>query len=528
MTKPARLLAKWLGCAVALGCALLATIVLVFAFQARFSLPDLEAWHRLRLREEFHAGRGGVASFADYLRLEERLFAELHARLLADPKAADRYVLGRYHPGSAPARLALETPYNRSYELTPADPRGAVLLVHGLSDSPYSMRALAETFFHKGYAVVVLRLPGHGTTPSMLRDVSWRDWYEAVVLAAKHAASLAGPGRPFLAGGHSTGAALLALYSVRALEDRTLPMPHRLYLLSPAIGISNFAFLTNVISGLSFIPWFEKSKWIDVLPEYDPYKYNSFPVNAANQIYHLTRELRSALSAAGKDGRLEGMPRVVVFQSLVDSTVKTVDVVRGLLALLPPRGHELVVFDVNRHEALQGLIAPAPMEYLERIRNAVDLPFRVTLIGNREAASLDVAAYVREAGSRDVKVEDLPLAWPTGVFSLGHVAIPFPPDDPVYGLRPASDGGPRFALGAFPARGESGALTVPLGMLARLRSNPFFDVIRLKVAETCRDDAERTGRIDSPGGSRTMDDPSPSGAKLGAASRAPGSKETFP
>jgi len=71
------------------------------------------------------------------------------------------------------------------------------------------------------------------------------------------------------------------------------------------------------------------------------------------------------------------------------------------------------------------------------------------------------------------------------------VAMPFPPDDPVYGLAPDPNAQPRFALGAFPARGESGALRVPLGMLARLRSNPFFDVIRSKVVESCREDADR-------------------------------------
>ncbi len=484
--KALRRLMKWVCRALALGGAVLAAVVLVFALQARLRLPELSAWHRLRLSAEFHERDPGVASFEDYLALEERLFAELRSRVMDDPGTADPWVLGRYHPGSTPARLALETPYNGSYELEPPDPRGGVLLVHGLSDSPYSMRALAETFFAQGYYVLVLRTPGHGTIPSMLRDVSWRDWYAAVVLAARHTSSRAGPGRPFLAGGYSTGAALLTLYSVRALDDPALPRPERLYLLSPAIGISEFAVLTNVVGALSFIPYFETSAWVDVLPEYDPYKYNSFPLNAANQIYQVTRELSGALEA--REGRLEGMPRVIVFHSLVDATVKTVEVVRGFLGLLPAEGHELVVFDVNRHEALQGLIAQAPIEYLERIRDATDVPFRITLVGNLEGASLETALHTREAGAREVTVEPLPLAWPSGVISLGHVAIPFPPDDPVYGVAPRDDDGPRFRLGAFPARGESGALVVPLGMLARLRSNPFFDVIRAKVVESCAAD----------------------------------------
>jgi hypothetical protein len=55
--------------------------------------------------------------------------------------------------------------------------------------------------------------------PAGLLDVTWQDWYAAVVLAARHAAKESGPGKPFLAGGFSTGAALVTLYSVRGLED---------------------------------------------------------------------------------------------------------------------------------------------------------------------------------------------------------------------------------------------------------------------------------------------------------------------
>ncbi len=484
----ARRLLKWSLGLVALCAAALAIVILAFAAQARVKHPDLQPWHRIELQEEFHAGRPEVKTFADYRRLEDRLFAELKTRVLDDPRAADPYVLGKYHEGSAPARRAWDTPYNRSFELAPQNPRGAVLLVHGLSDSPYSMRAIADAFFREGYHVVVLRMPGHGTLPSMLRRVSWRDWYQAVEIAARYTASLAGPGEPFLAGGHSTGAALLTLYSVRSLDDPSLPRPHRLYLMSPAIGIDDFAFMTNVISAFSFVPYFEKSAWLDVFPEYDPYKYNSFTVNAGNQIYHVTRELRSALEAAGAANRLGGMPRITVFHSLMDATVKTVDVVRNLLALLPGVGNELVVFDVNRGEALQGLLARAPIDYLEKIRHATDLPFRMTLVGNRDAGTLEIGVFSRAARQREVTLQSLPLAWPRGVYSLGHVAIPFPVDDPVYGLAPESDGGPPFALGAFAARGESGALLVPPSLLARLRSNPFFDVIRAKVVETCRAD----------------------------------------
>jgi alpha-beta hydrolase superfamily lysophospholipase len=462
-----------------------AVIVLGFAIQARILLPELRPWHKITLESEFHAGRADTPkAFDEYRRLEDRLFAELHSRIIDDPNNSDRYVVGRFNPKSVPARLALDTPYNRSFELLPEKVRGAVLLVHGLTDSPYSMRAVAEVFRDQGFYVLVLRLPGHGTIPSGLLDVHWQDWLAAVELAAKHAAARAGPDHPFFAGGYSTGAALTTLYSVRALGDASLPRPSQLVLISPAIGISKAAVLTKILSGLSFIPFFEKSNWIDIAPEYDPYKYNSFPVNAAKQIQALTVELQSALNGAEAAGRLSAMPRVLAFQSLIDATITAHEVVSGLMRRLPAAGNELVVFDVNRREALHDLIEPSLVDDLERVKAAPALPFRLTFIANRDPSSLQVAAYIREPGSRDTTRTDLGLSWPRGVLSLGHVALPFSEDDPVYGLTPKPGPGPEYPLGALTVRGEAGTLVVPLGDLARLRSNPFFAVVRDRIVAT--------------------------------------------
>ena len=476
---------KWLLYLIGACVLVLVTVVAVFALQARARLPELKAWHRIELEHEFRTGRSDTPrSFTEYRALETRLFAEVRKRVLDNPQAADPAPISRYNRRSVVAQLALEGQYNHSFELVPpGEPRGAALLVHGLTDSPYSMRALADTLLAHGYHVVVLRLPGHGTLPSGLVDVEWEDWYETVVLAALHAVSRAGAGKPFIACGHSTGAALMALYSLRSLDDHSLPRPDDVHLVSAAIGISPFAVLTNVLPALSIVPGFEKARWLDVLPEYDPYKYNSFPVNAANQIYRLTHAIQDTLTAVAP-GQLEAMPRMHVYQSIVDSTVTASEVVHGLLARLPARGHELFVFDVNRNAKMEGLIAPGPLADLERLRDAVDLPFRITVVTNHHSETPVVAAYTRNAGALEVTAADLPYEWPAGVFSVGHVALPFPVDDPVYGLRPPPGAQPVFNLGAIAPKGESGALVVGLGTFARLRSNPFFDVIRSNVVAT--------------------------------------------
>jgi len=479
-TKGTVRLALYAGCLVA---AVLVTVVIVFAVQARVRLPDLQPWHRIELNAEFRAGRAEAPkTFADYLALENRLFEEVRARVIDNPAMASHDAVSRYNPNSVPAQLALGERYNRSYELVPSEVRGAVLLVHGLTDSPYSMRSLADLFFARGFYVLVLRLPGHGTVPAGLLKVRWEDWYAAVELAARHAAQRAGA-KPFYAGGYSTGAPLLALLSVRGLDDATLPRPQRLFFISAAIGVSRFAALANIASTLSFLPYFEQAKWLDVLPEYDPYKYNSFPVNAANQIYRLTGELQRALSAAGERGRLNAMPRVLAFQSVIDATVTAADVVQQFFLLLRGPGHELVAFDVNRTNNWIGLVAPGPREAFERIRSAPALPFALAVVANRSPGAREVVMYSRPAGRTEMRVEPLALDWPREVFSLGHVALPFPADDPVYGLQPGT-GGPRaWPIGSLTVRGEPGAIRLPLGMFGRLRSNPFFPVIRSKIGD---------------------------------------------
>jgi hypothetical protein len=235
------------------------------------------------------------------------------------------------------------------------------------------------------------------------------------------------------------------------------------------------------VSLLSFLPYFEKAKWLDVLPEYDPYKYNSFPVNAANQIYGLTQRLQAALRSAGERGRLADLPPVLAFQSLVDATVAAADLVDRVFEELPAGGHELVVFDINRHALLQSLIAEGPRKAFDREVEVPALSFDLTVVANRSAESADVAAWQRPAGGTDTTPIELGLRWPRDVVSLSHVAVPFPPDDPVYGLAPRESGEVRFTLGETAMRGEAGVTVVPLGSLARLRSNPFFAVVRSKL-----------------------------------------------
>jgi len=55
--------------------------------------------------------------------------------------------------------------------------RVGVLLSHGFTGSPASMRPWGEALADRGFSVRVPRLPGHGTHWRDLNRVGWDDWY---------------------------------------------------------------------------------------------------------------------------------------------------------------------------------------------------------------------------------------------------------------------------------------------------------------------------------------------------------------
>lgn len=55
-----------------------------------------------------------------------------------------------------------------------------VLVIHGFTGSPQSMRPIAETCAAAGHTVEMPRLPGHGTSVDDMMTTTWADWSEHV------------------------------------------------------------------------------------------------------------------------------------------------------------------------------------------------------------------------------------------------------------------------------------------------------------------------------------------------------------
>lgn len=480
MTARVLTIAKW---TVILAAAVLLTILGVRAYDSQRGSP-LERWHTF-VPDELSAGQMATATWADYLQAEQKLFDQVRANVTAKLEAAAKQPANRYFEGSPlyPGHFAVD--WNRSYTLEPEGAqRGAVVLLHGLTDSPYSLRHVARLYSSHGFVAVGIRLPGHGTVPSGLTRAGRDDWLQATRLAVREARRRAGPSAPLHIVGFSNGGALAMKYALDAAQDKTLPQVDRLVLISPMIGITSLARFAGIFGWPAVFPAFAKAAWLGIVPEFNPFKYNSFPVNGARQSSLVARSLQADISRLQRAGRLGELPPILTFQSAVDFTVSSRAIVDALYARLPQNRHELVLFDLNRNTKFGPLVNSNTDTVISQLLPAAPRGFRTTVIANADAASASVVERVIEPGTTAEKVRPLELTYPRDVFSLSHVALPFPMNDPLYGVEPDTAESFGVNLGAMAiARGEREVLTINLDALVRMSSNPFYPYMMGRIEE---------------------------------------------
>ena len=468
------------------------TALLLVAALAGCGGPELMPWHEEVLEEEFSTDKlGEINSLTAYLELEQRLFQEMDERIYAEQPAGPESQLNRYARGSLADPDSGEVNWNRSFVLAPADPVGGILLLHGMSDSPYSLRALAEEFRARDYTVVGLRMPGHGTLPSGLLHVTWQDM-AAVTALGMHYLAQHSPANNLHIIGYSTGSALALDYALKVDAEPTLARPASLVLLSPAIGLSPAAALAKWSRRLSYLPGLGGLAWLGVDPEFDPYKYNSFTTNAAEQVHALTRSVAQRIASRGKNAA--PLPPMLVAKSTVDATVSNDAVVDKLLLKVNPNRHEMLLFDINRVGTNNLLLRHDPGPFTRDMLDRADLPFYLTLVVNKDRNSRSIQT-LHKAPNSGIAVAGPPLhaRWPAGVFSLSHVAIPFPPDDPLYGAQRVDN--KSLFLGTQSIQGERNVLRISADYLLRLRHNPFYDYLERRVLAWVEDPTSRAAAV---------------------------------
>lgn len=461
---------------------IIALLVVLLFIGGCSTLRNAKPWHRIDLTQEYSAKnflQKDDDQWVDFLAQEEKLFVEL-AEKLAGANTTDGY---RYERDS-PLNPLLQTPnWNRTFVLTPKKIRAGIVMLHGLTDSPYSVRSLAQSLEQQGFLVIALRTPGHGTLPSGLLSARWPDWVAATRLAAQEVKRQLGDNPNFYLLGYSNGGTLALNYTLDAMQDKDLPKPKKIILLSPMIGISKFAGLSKPLEIIGHLPLLSSNRWLNQSPEYNPFKYNSFPVNAAWQAHRFSLQLQLKILKMAKLNQLQDLPPVLTFQSLMDATVKIDALERYFYRHLPANNSELVLFDLNRHHSFAPMTRPAAANSMHNTFGAGPHPYHLVKIGNRDASTMEVSERRQAAHSVNEEERPLDLAFPPGVFSLSHVALPFPVDDPVYGLTPRQDEFYGIRLGSLHLRGETNTLIIKADADMRLYSNPFYPYMQERIFE---------------------------------------------
>ena len=461
----------WLA---SLGALLIAVIVFTLYMN---SLPSLSTWHTTILKNEFNV-ESNVEDFDAYIALEEKLFKELDTDIYDKVLESEKNRINRYTRNSVSDPKRWERAYNKSYELPVENAKMGILLLHGMSDSPYSLHAQAEYLQKQGVWVVAMRMPGHGTIPSGLVELKWQDMAAVVKIGMKRLKDKVGS-KPIHIMGYSTGAPLALNYTLTALEDDTLTLPESLIFYSPAIGVSPaapFAIWQSRIGHLLGLP---KLEWNALAPEFDPFKYGSFAVNAGDQVYRICNEVQRQFDAYDKNTRsIKAFPPVLSFSSIVDSTVTVPSLVDDLYKRLPKGDHSLVLFDINHQFSANHLIKQGLNKSIDTLRK--------TSMGENYTFELITDLNTSDDGLMKItngkNREKLSMNWPQGLYSLSHLAMPISQNDPLYGDKNAPIS-PGIQLGHLAIYGENGILQTSAASLLRQRWNPFHKYTKKRVLE---------------------------------------------
>jgi esterase/lipase len=168
--------------------------------------------------------------------------------------------------------------------------RVGVLIIHGLTDTPYLMKDIANGLIKQNHCVLArsVILPGHGTVPGDLLNVHHDEWIEATKYGIDSFPN-SGVNNIFIAA-YSTGAAAALDYADNAYNENSNLKLKGLMLFSPAIRIKPIGgFLSNWHKTISWL--LPDRAWFDIMKDSDFAKYESFPKNAADQIYLLTKKI---------------------------------------------------------------------------------------------------------------------------------------------------------------------------------------------------------------------------------------------
>jgi esterase/lipase len=187
-----------------------------------------------------------------------------------------------------------------------------VLLVHGLGDSPYFFRDVANAMCSEGIHVRTILLPGHGSKPGDMLNVSYQQWQTET---NHHIRLFSEEVDNLYIGGFSTGANLTTIASFSMAEELDIK---GLMHFSPAFKSRFF------VSRLA--PYIDSLfPWPNVEEEDNPSRYNSTAMPGFAAYQESVNVLQDLFSKSEKEKRALNLPVLMVVAEK-DSVVDTLKV----------------------------------------------------------------------------------------------------------------------------------------------------------------------------------------------------------
>lgn len=462
---------KWAAKTVLKAIIILIVIQMIRAYTYVKNDLELKPWHSKSSKAEM--SYDNYDNLEDYLKAEKIYLEEMYAEVAEKEES----LYNRYAPGSQSSPYGyFENNVNASYEMVPEEIRGGVLMLHGLTDGPYSMADMAKIYYDKGYYVLVMRYPYHGTHPGETLKLDWKDFSDTAKFGARMVQKKLeenGGGRFYIAG-YSTGATAALRYITHDMQkDDELPEPDGVFWFSPAMGVNptaKFGFLDILASK---VPGFSKFAWLDIYPEYDMAKYNSFTKNAGIQVYNLIERSKKSLGKLSREEKSK-LPPIYSYTSIEDATVDATESFKIITDIGNEEG-EIIIFDANRKYNHFFKKRAQKTGYSERIKESGILTDVVIISNYRNRESNEVEVIRFSKGTETLLIPEEKLEWMDFTFSLAHVSLPISPDNPIYGRN--------SLMGNLNIKGEKGIVSLPTDMFIRLRYNEFFSYMKENIEE---------------------------------------------
>jgi carboxylesterase len=229
----------------------------------------------------------------------------------------------------------------------------AALCLHGLTGTPYEVRALAEALSRSGIRAVGPALPGHNQTPALLARTSHGEWLDA---AREHLRSLRGKHqRVFLVGISMGGLLGLAL----AAEE---PIDAVVVVGTPLRFSRSFGLLIPLLS--PFLPYARKRGGSDIREEGARSRHPSYdvmPLASVHELIRLQRLVRSRLARVNAP--------ILIAHGALDRTARPSDA-HSIHAAVASAQRELLMLEASGHVATVDhdgpRLARAAAEFLNR------------------------------------------------------------------------------------------------------------------------------------------------------------------